>query len=77
MTGYDVEWSKHPEAIDEQNIVMTVHFRPDKLPKDKAEWYEWLGNYAHTTAELIKNGILENKKTKEFKFEERVNEYAY
>lgn len=66
MTGCDTNWKKHPEALEEQNIVMTVCFRPDKLPKDKAEWFELLGNYAHTTSKLIKQGILPNKETKNF-----------
>ena len=66
MTGFDTEWKKHPEAVEEQNIVMTVHFRPDILPKDKAEWYEWLGNQARLTADLIRKGVLPNKETKDF-----------
>ena len=61
MTGFDTEWTKHPEAVEEQNVVMTVHFRPDKQPESKAEWYEMLGNYAHTMAKLIKAGALEVK----------------
>jgi len=54
MTGFDTEWKTHPECIDKQKTVMTVHFRPDKKPKNKAEWYELLGNYAHTMATLTR-----------------------
>lgn len=60
MSGFDHNWQYHPELDEDQKIVMTVYFRPDMKPKDKAEWYEWLGNYAHTTAELARMGILEN-----------------
>lgn len=67
MTGFDTKWEKHREVAEKQNIVMVVHFRPDKLPKDKAEWYKWLGNYARTTSRLIEKGVIdENKKTAEF-----------
>jgi len=65
MAGFDTTWEKHPEAEEKQNIVMIVHFRPDKLPKDVVEWYELLGNSAHTTAKLLKQGVLPNKETKD------------
>lgn len=68
MTGFDTEWQKHLEAIEKQKIVMVVYFRPDKLPKDKAEWYEWLGNYAHSMSQMFEQGIMDNKATKDFKF---------
>lgn len=58
MTGFDTEWNKVKDDINIQEVVMTVHFRPDKEPKDKAQWYEWLSNYAHTTANLIKIGVI-------------------
>ena len=67
MTGFDTQWHRHEGSFDEQGIVMTVHFRPDKLPEDQAEWYEWLSNYAKTTGELTKLGVLGNKKTIDFK----------
>ena len=66
MSGFDTKWEKHSESIEEQNIVMIVYFRPDKLPEDKAEWYERLGNYAHTTSQLTKANILDNKRTEDF-----------
>lgn len=66
MSGFDTNWSKHNGSIEEQNMVMTVHFRPDKLPEDMAQWYEWLSNCAKTTGELTKAGVLENKKTIDF-----------
>ena len=52
MTGFDIEWNTYPDAIEKQKKVMTVHFRPDKKPKDEIEWLELLGNYAHTLAEI-------------------------
>ena len=58
MTGFDTEWKTVEDCIDEQKTVMTVHFRPDNKPKDKAEWYEWLGNYAHTMSDLLRKGAL-------------------
>jgi len=58
MTGFDTKWTEVKECVDEQKVVMTVHFRPDNKPKDKAQWYEWLGNYAHTTANLIKTDVI-------------------
>ena len=50
MTGLDVDWIKE----NGQKKVMVVHFRPDKPPEDEAQWYEYLGNYAHTLAKLTK-----------------------
>ena len=58
MTGFDTEWNEEKECVDEQKMVMTVYFRPDKEPKDKVQWYELLGNYAYTTANLIKTGVI-------------------
>ncbi|MCD6325152.1 hypothetical protein J7L97_02560 [Candidatus Bathyarchaeota archaeon] len=65
MTGFDTRWERHPEIDEEQNIIMIVYFRPDKLPEDKAEWFKILGNYAHTMAEMIKAGTLPNEKTED------------
>lgn len=54
MTGFDTEWIEVSNSTDEQKIVMIVHFRPDILPKDKAQWYELLGNYAHTMSKIMR-----------------------
>ena len=56
MTGFDTEW--HDNGGEGQTKVMVVHFRPDKLPEDKAAWYTMLGNYALTTAKLIRAGVI-------------------
>jgi len=61
-----MNWNEYKDSAEDQKIVLTVHFRPDKKPKDKAEWLEWLSNYAKTTADLMKAGVLTNKKTTEF-----------
>jgi NRPS condensation-like uncharacterized protein len=54
MTGFDTEWNTNKDCANKQKTVMTVHFRPDKKPKNKSEWYEWLSNYAHTMSLFLK-----------------------
>lgn len=72
MTAFDSEFKKYPNALEKQNIVMTIHFRPDETPKDRVEWLERLANIARHTAKLTKQGILPNKLTKDFEFKEVV-----
>jgi hypothetical protein len=58
MTGFEYEF-QDGKGDEDQKTILTVHFRPDKHPKDKAQWFEWLGNYAHTTANLLRSGGVE------------------
>jgi len=63
MTGFDHEWKTHPGGIEKQKTVLTVHYRPDKKPKDKAEWFEWLSGMAKTMAELYRINLIGSQQT--------------
>lgn len=60
MTGVSVKWVEVPESEYEQKTTMIVQFRPDKEPKDKAEWWELLGNWARAMEKLVRADALAN-----------------
>lgn len=61
MTSLTVKWENHTELAEEQTEVMIVSFRPDKKPRDDAEWYKLLSNYLKTTSATIHGCEEENK----------------
>ena len=56
MTGLD-------HTFDYDKGILHVHFRPDKTPEDKAEWFRILGNYCHTYSKLLNKGMDTNTDT--------------